>query len=516
MAETTSTPTGEAGEQLRLDSGPGRWVLLSTVLGSGVAALDATIVNVALRRIGEDLGAGLSGLQWIVNGYTLTLAALILLGGSLGDRFGRRRVFVIGVIWFAVASVLCGLAPSTPTLVAARALQGVGGALLAPGSLAIIQASFVPCDRAAAIGAWSGLGGIAVAIGPFLGGYLVGVADWGWRLAFLINIPMAVLVVAVALRHVPESRDPTVTGRLDYLGAALGALGLAGVTFGLTRGGEAGFGPEALAAIGLGVAAFAGFVVAERRLASPMLPLEVFSSRQFTAANLVTLVIYGAFGTALFLLALQLQTVIGYTPLQAGTALLPVTIVMLLLSARGGRLAQRIGPRVPMAVGPIVVGIGLALVGVRAGQGASYLVDVLPGVVTFALGLSLTVAPLTATVLAAADPRHAGVASGVNNAVARAAGLLGVAIIPVLAGLSGDVYGDPVAFGAGFRTGMLIAAALCVAGGVLAWTTIRNDVLGDEEGADPSRTGVGDHAVTDAHCPVTAPPLRSPAPSATR
>jgi MFS family permease len=237
-----------------------------------------------------------------------------------------------------------------------------------------------------------------------------------------------------------------------------------------------------------------------------MLPLDVFSSRQFTAANLVTLVIYGAFGTALFLLALQLQTVVGYTPLKAGTALLPVTVVMLLLSARGGRLAQRIGPRLPMALGPVVVGVGLALVGLRAGQGASYLVDVLPGVVTFALGLSLTVAPLTATVLAAADPRHAGVASGVNNAVARAAGLLGVAIIPVLAGLSGDVYSDPVAFGAGFRTGMLIAAGLCVAGGVLAWATIRNDVLA----AGPDGTDVDDHAVTDAHCPVSGPPLRQP------
>lgn len=516
MADTTSTPTGEADAQLRLASGPGRWVLLSTVLGSGVAALDATIVNVALRRIGEDLGAGLSGLQWIVNGYTLTLAALILLGGSLGDRFGRRRVFVIGVIWFAVASVLCGLAPSTPTLVAARALQGVGGALLAPGSLAIIQASFVRSDRAAAIGAWSGLGGIAVAIGPFLGGYLVGVADWGWRLAFLINIPMAVLVVVVALRHVPESHDPTVSGRLDYLGAALGALGLAGVTFGLTRGGETGFGPEALAAIGVGVAAFVGFVIAERRQASPMLPLDVFSSRQFTAANLVTLVIYGAFGTALFLLALQLQTVVGYTPLQAGTALLPVTVVMLLLSARGGRLAQRIGPRVPMSLGPVVVGIGLALVGVSAGQGATYLVDVLPGVVTFALGLSLTVAPLTATVLAAADARHAGVASGVNNAVARAAGLLGVAVIPVLAGLSGDVYSDPVAFNAGFRTGMLIAAALCVAGGALAWTTIRNDVLSADSEPEPGRADARGHAVTEAHCPVSGPPLRSPAPASGR
>jgi len=509
MARATPTPTGEADEQLRLASGPGRWVLLATVLGSGLAMLDATIVNVALRRIGEDLDAGLSGLQWIVNGYTLTLAALILLGGSLGDRFGRRRVFVFGVVWFAVASVLCGVAPNTPSLVAARMLQGVGGALLTPGSLAIISASFAKSDRPAAIGAWSGLGGIAVAVGPFLGGYLVGVADWGWRLAFLINVPMAALVVMVALRHVPESHDPTVSGRLDYAGGALGAIGLAGITFGLTRGGEAGFGAEALGAIAVGVAAFVAFVVAERRERHPMLPLGIFSSRQFTAANLVTLVIYGAFGTALFLLALQLQTVVGYTPLQAGTALLPVTVVMLLLSARGGRLAQRIGPRLPMALGPIVVGAGLALVGVSAGAGASYASDILPGVVTFALGLSLTVAPLTATVLAAADPRHAGVASGVNNAVARAAGLLGVAVIPVVAGLSGDVYGDPAAFGAGFRTGMLIAAALCVAGGVLAWATIRNDVLDTDDEqveGEPAR----DHAVTDTHCPVTGPPLRSP------
>jgi EmrB/QacA subfamily drug resistance transporter len=505
--DTPGTAPGEAPKQLRLASAAGRWVLVGAVLGSGIAFLDATIVNVALNRIGEQLDASLGGLSWIVNGYTLTLASLILLGGSLGDRFGRRRVFLVGVVWFGVASVLCGIAPNTPTLIAARALQGVGGALLTPGSLAILQASFAPQDRAAAIGAWSGLGGVATAIGPFLGGYLVGAADWGWRLAFLINVPFAAVVVWVALRHMPESWDPQAPRKIDVLGAVLTAAGLAGLTYGLIQAGEQGIGdPLVLAALVIGVVAFAAFVLVERRSPNPMVPLDIFANPQFTWTNVVTFVIYGAFGAALFLLSIYLQSVVGYAPLAAGLASLPVTVVMLLLSARAGRLAQRIGPRLPMTAGPLLVAAGLALM-VRIGEGSSYVTDILPAVLVFSLGLSLTVAPLTATVLAAAEQRHAGVASGVNNAVARAGSLLAVAVIPVVAGLSGDAYTDVARFTAGFRTAVLVSAALCAVGGVIAWLTIRNDVLAadapaDAEGAEP--------AVPDRHCSVAAPPLRTP------
>ena len=303
-------------------------MLLATVLGSGIAFLDATVVNVALPTIGEDLDAGISSLQWVVNAYTLTLSGFLLLGGSLGDHYGRRRVFVIGVIWFAVASLLCGLAPTDEALIAARALQGVGGALLTPGSLAIIEASFRREDRAPAIGAWSGLGGVTAAIGPFLGGWLVQAATW--RLIFLINLPLAAVVVWVSVRHVPETRDPGATGRLDWGGAALAAAGLAGVVYALTDGPAQGWTSPVILAAGIGgVAALVAFVLWERRVPAPMLPLDIFASRQFTAANLVTFVVYGALGGSLFLLPIQLQRVVGYTPLASGVALVPVTLVLL-------------------------------------------------------------------------------------------------------------------------------------------------------------------------------------------
>ena len=340
---------------IRLSSPPGRWVLLATVLGSGVAMLDATVVNVALPSLARDLGASMAGLQWTVNAYALTLAGLILLGGSLGDRFGRRKMFVIGVIWFAAASILCGAAQSIPMLVAARALQGVGGALLTPGSLAIIQASFAPEDRAQAVGAWSGLGGIAGAAGPFLGGWLVSTAGWRW--VFLLNVPLAVVVVLVAVRHVPESVNPQAHGRFDVLGAVLAATGLAGVAYALTEAPQ-GSGDFALvvAAAVAGIAAFTAFILVERRRArtgdpQPMLPLEVFRSRQFSAVNIVTFVVYGGMSVMFFLLVVDLQVVAGFSPIKAGTALLPVTVLLLLLSARAGALAQRIGPRLPMAIG---------------------------------------------------------------------------------------------------------------------------------------------------------------------
>lgn len=465
----------------------GRWVLLAAVLGSGIALLDATVVNIALPTLGRELDADLADLQWTVNAYVLSLAALILLGGSLGDRFGRRRVFVIGTVWFGVASLLCGLAPDVEALIAARALQGVGAALLTPGSLSLLQASFVPGDRARAVGAWSGLGGIAAAVGPFVGGLLVEVS---WRLVFLINLPLCVVVVVVALRHVPESADPDASPRVDVAGAVLGALGLAGVTYALVAAGERGASTGVLASGLAGVAGLVGFGLVERRSAHPMLPLGIFASRQFSAANAVTFAVYAALGGVFFLLVVHLQVVAGYSPLAAGTSLLPVTVLMLVLSARAGALAARTGPRLPMTVGPLLCAAGVLLMR-RIDPGADYVVDVLPGVVVFGLGLSATVAPLTVTVLAAASERHAGLASGVNNAVARTAGLLAVAVLPLAAGLGGT--DDPVGFGRGFDRALLLSAGLLVVGAAVSAVAI-------------SDAGVRRPPVRERHCAVDAPP----------
>jgi EmrB/QacA subfamily drug resistance transporter len=478
----------------------GRWVLFTTVLGSGMVMIDGTVVNVALERIGTELDAGFTGLQWTVNAYTLTLASLILLGGSLGDRFGRRRVFVFGVVWFALASLLCGLAPDVGTLVAARALQGVGGALLTPGSLALISASFHGPDRAAAIGAWSGLGGIAGAVGPFLGGWLV---EWSWRLVFLVNLPLAALIVVVALRHVPESRDPDAAPGLDVSGTVLAVVGLGALTYALTGLGEDGASPMLVMGLVVGVLALAAFVVVERRSRHPLVPPVLFTERVFSSANVVTLLVYGALGVVFLLLVLQLQTVAGFSPLAAGTALLPVTVVMLLFSARAGALAGRIGPRIPMTAGPLVSAAGLLLL-LRIDADTSWLLDVLPAVVVFGAGLALTVAPLTSTVLDAAPDRYAGSASGVNNAVARAAGLLSVAVVPGLAGIGGADYADPVAFDAGFRTAMLIAAGLLVVAAVVSAALLRPRPTP----AAPVEPGAERVRVEDClHCGVTGPPL---------
>jgi len=501
VASEGSEAAGRPSDRgLTLDSSKGRWVVAVAVLGSGVAFLEATVVNVALPEIGRDLDAGTGGLQWILNGYLLTLAALILLGGSLGDRFGRRKVFSIGVVWFTGSSLLCAIAPSVELLVAARVLQGVGGALLTPGSLAIIEATFRKEDRARAIGAWSGLGGVAAAIGPLLGGYLVDAVSW--RAIFLINLPLGAFVVLMASRHVPESRDPDAGGRLDYPGSTLAAIGLAAVTYALIGAGGEGS-PGALAAIALvGVAALAGFVLVESRSATPMMPLSIFSSRQFTAANLVTFAVYAALGGVFFLLVAFLQVSLDYSPIEAGAASLPVTALMLFLSARAGALAQRIGARIPLTVGPLVIALGMLLM-TRIEPGDSYVASVFPPVIVYGLGLTLVVAPVTATVLAAADSRHSGVASGINNAVARVAGLLAVAVLPLVAGLTGDDFLDPAAMAEGFRTAMFFTAALAAAGGAIAFTMIRADVL-DTDGEGPSSP----EASNDRQCPVAGPPLR--------
>lgn len=483
-------------EPLALKSPAGRWVVAVAVLGSGLAFLDSTVVNVALPAIGRDFGASTGALQWMLNGYLLTLASLILLGGSLGDRYGRRRIFVLGAGLFTAASLLCAAAPTVELLVAARFVQGVAGALLTPGSLAMIEASFRSEDRSAAIGAWSGLAGVATAVGPLLGGYLVDAVSW--RAIFLINLPIGAFVVAMAGRHVPETRDPAAAGHLDVRGAALAALGLAGTTYALIEGPGDATSPVVLVAAVGGVAALVAFFLAERRSPDPMLPLGIFSSRQFDAANLVTFVVYGALGGVFFLLVAFLQIAMGYSPIEAGASSLPVTALMLVLSSRSGALAQRIGPRVPLSVGPLGIAGGMLLM-TRIDPGDSYVTAVLPAVLVFGLGLVLVVAPVTATVLAAADARHAGVASGVNNAVARVAGLLAVAVLPAVADLGGGRFYQPAALTHGFHTAMVVSAALAAGGGALAWLTIRNDVL--KPALAPA---------VEAHysCGVAGPPLR--------
>ncbi|MFI8849678.1 DHA2 family efflux MFS transporter permease subunit [Streptomyces sp. 891-h] len=484
----------------------GRWVLLATVLGSAMGFLDATVVNVALPVIGRDVGAGVSELQWVLDGYLLTLAALILLGGSLADRYGRRRVFTLGVVCFTLPSVLCAVAPTAEVLILARALQGIGAALLTPGSLAIIQATYRPADRPAAIGAWSALTGVASALGPIVGGYLIDAFSWRW--IFLINVPIGVFVVAATARRVPESSDPAATGRLDLRGAGLATVGLAGVTYALIEGprGESP-GWLTVTALVVGIAALAGFARTESRAAHPMLPPGVFTARQFLSANAVTFVVYAALGGVFFLLVVFLQTSLGYSPLEAGAASLPVTLLMLALSSRAGTLAQRIGPRVPLTVGPLLLAAGMLLmlrIPVGESGAGGYAASVLPAVLVFGLGLATTVAPVTATALAAAPSEHSGVASGVNNAVSRVAQLAAVAALPVLAGISGGDFQDPRAFADGFRAAMLITAGLAVAGAVLAFATIRSDVLA------PAPEPVTEPG-SPYECPMAGAPLR-PAP----
>jgi EmrB/QacA subfamily drug resistance transporter len=481
-------------------------VIAATVLGSGIAALDATVVGIALPAIGRDFHATVASMQWVVDGYTLTLAGLLLLGGALGDLHGRRKVFAIGTVWFALASLACGLAPNAGFLIAARALQGAGAALLTPGSLSILQASFAPNDRSRAIGAWSGLGGVATAIGPFLGGWLISAVSW--RLIFFINLPVAVAVIVIAVRHVPESRAPGPAPPLDAAGAATISLALAGLTYGLISASADGWtSPRVLASLLAGAALFAAFIVIEARGSHPMLPLGVFRSRQFSAANAVTFVVYGALGGALFLVPVVLQEVCGYSPLEAGVAMLPLTAIMLALSARSAALASRIGPRLQMTVGPLLIGAGMLLFTRVHGNG-DYLTQVLPAVLVLGLGLATNVAPLTATALSAAPAEHSGIASAVNNDVARTASLIAVAVLPALAGITGDVYLHPAALTHGFHMAMLISAVAVAAGGILAFATIRNPAR-RPAGAAAEAAAEDTESLNCAHCALDAPPLRS-------
>lgn len=447
----------------------GRWVVLTAVLGSGVAFLDGSVVNAALPAIAKDFDASLADLQWVLTGYLLAMGSFLVIGGSLGDLFGRRKMFVVGLVGFAVSSLLCGIAPSVVFLIVARVLQGAAGALLVPESLAIISSSFARDSRARAIGAWSGLAGVATAFGPFLGGWLIDSVSW--RLVFLINLPIVAITVPMALRHVPESRDVHAIRRVDVRGGVLLALGLAGVVFALIEG-PAGDGWSSVE-IGIalaGIGALVTFVTVELRTEHPMVPLGIFRSQQFSGANAVTFVVYGALSSVTFLLVVYLQTGLGYDALEAGASLLPVTVLTLVFSPRAGALAQRIGPRLPMTLGPLIVAAGTALFA-RVQPGTTYWESTFPAAVVLGAGLSLTVAPLTATVLAAVDDDHAGVASAVNNAVARIAGLLAIAVLPAAAGLAGA--GAGLDLDAGFERAMLIAAALAAAGGAIAFVTIR-------------------------------------------
>jgi len=453
-----------ASPSLRAGTPAGRWVVAATVLGSGVVCLDSTVVTVALPAIGEDLDASLSGLQWTVNAYLVTLSALLLLGGNLGDRFGRRRLFVLGLVGFSAASVLCAVAPTSAALVAARALQGVAGAVLVPGSLAVIAATFHPDDRGRAIGTWSGLAGVVSSIGPFVGGWLVDAVSW--RGIFLLNVPLAAIAVWIAVRHVPETRAPG-EQPLDVVGAVLVTVALAAFSYAAIE--HAGTGSWLAAALGAG--ALVAFVVVQRTSSHPMLPLDVFRSAQFTGTNLTTLAVYAGLGGALFLLVLRLQLSLGYSALEAGAASVPFTVLMLLLSPTAGQVGQRVGARWPLTIGPFVSAAGIALLsGVAPGD--SYTTAVLPGVLVFGLGMSITVAPLTASVLAAVDDAMTGLASGVNNAVARLANLVAVAALPALAGIATD--GDVAAsLDDGYPTALRIAAAVTAAGGVVAFLLVR-------------------------------------------
>ncbi|MGH3457006.1 MFS transporter [Aeromicrobium sp.] len=439
---------------MKLASAEGRWLIAATVGASGMAFLDGSIVSLALPDVDRDLDAGLSGLQWTVNAYMLTLSSFVLVAGSLGDRLGRRRIFNVGVAWFGVASILCAVAPSIEMLVAARALQGIGAALLTPGSLAIISTSIDKADRGRAIGLWAGLSGVAGAAGPLMGGWLVD--QISWRAIFWINVPLVVATIAISLRYVPETKGAQ--GRIDFGGAGLTVVSLAFLTYGLAV--------EEWMPTVAGLLLLIAFVLHQWRTPHALVPISLFADRVFTALNICTFAIYGALSGGLFLLVLQLQYVTGYSPLEAGLATLPPTILLLLFSGRAGALGERLGPRLPMTVGPLIASASMLLY-LRVDADASIVDVIVPGIV-FGIGLTILVAPLTTSVLASAPADQTGIASGINNAVARTAALLAVAAIPPLAGIAGADFASPEVFSPGYRTGMMICAGMLAAAGVFA------------------------------------------------
>jgi EmrB/QacA subfamily drug resistance transporter len=487
-----------------------RLTLIACILGSAIVFVDQTVVNVALPALRADLDASLADQQWVVEAYLLLLASLVLVGGSLGDLHGRRRIFAIGVAGFGSASLVCAIAPSVEVLIAARALQGAFGALLVPSSLAIITDVFGPDERPAAIGSWTAGTSAAIAVGPPLGGLLVDVLSW--RVIFALNVPLVIVCLWLILRFVPE-RPGDRAHRIDVPGAVLCAIGLAGPVYALIRQPALGWDdPAVWAPLVTGLGACGAFIAYERRAPDPMLPLSIFRSRNFAVGNLVTFIVYGGLGAASFFIALFLQQVAGYTAFGAGVSLLPITLLLVTLARRFGALSVRLGPRLPMSIGPLFCGAGL-LGFARLDEHADYLTAVLPASVLFGLGLAITVAPLTATVLQAADRRHAGVASGVNNAIARIAGLLAIAAVgavvsaqfaaqvderlpadrldPAARAYVGEARGRPLTIPDGgvapevraevrtasvqaFRTGMVVSALLMIGGGVIAAIGIEN------------------------------------------
>ena len=416
--------------QVRLATGQGRWIIAATALGSGMVFLDGTVVNVALPRIQTDLAVPLSGLQWIIDAYALTLAALLLIGGAIGDVYGRKRAFLVGLVIFTLSSIACGLAPNANALIAARAIQGLGGALLVPGSLAMIKATIDAEDSGRAIGLWAGLSGVTTALGPLLGGYLVGAVSW--RLIFFINVPLAAMTFYATARHVPETRDDDAPRHLDWPGAALTVVGLGGVTFALIQGPTTGWtSPIVLGTLLVGVACLLIFPFIELRSSNPMVPLKLFRSSNFTGANLATLGVYFSFSGGFLFLVLKLQQVQHYTPLEAGAALLPVTVLLLFLSPRVGGLIGRFGARPLMASGASLVALAFLLLALM-GRDPSYWLQLFPTIIVLGLGMCLFITPLTATVMGAVPSALVGAASGINNAVSRVAGLLAIAILGVV------------------------------------------------------------------------------------
>ena len=484
------------GELLRYRSAQGRWVVAAMILGSSVAGIDSTVVAVALPAIGRNLDVGFQALQWTVTGYTLTLASLILLAGSLSDRWGRRRVFLAGLGWFTLASVLCAVSPGIGWLIAARAVQGVGGALMTPASLAIIEAAFQPGDRARAIGTWAGFSGVSAAIAPFLGGWLLEAGSW--RAIFLINVPVAGVTAWATVRRVPESRDASLPGGADWPGALAGAAALATITYAiivLPRGGVTS--PEFAVAAAGALLSSATFAVTERRGSHPMLPPAIFAPAQFRAANAVTFVINGALGGFAFVFIPALEIIAGYSPVVAGSALVPITVVTLLLSGASGQLAQRIGARPPLVAGCILCAVASALA-VRIGPHAGYWTAVFPPALLFGLGLASLLPPLTASAMNSAPDSLAGLASGVNNAVARVAGLLWIAALPPITGLTGAAYTDPAQFRSSFGQISWLCAAAFAGAAVLAATFI----TGPDRPTPVPRTTLIQTPVPHLACPV--------------
>jgi EmrB/QacA subfamily drug resistance transporter len=450
-----------------------RLTLLAAIVGSGVAMIDGSIVNVALPAIEEDLGGGLSAQQWVSNAYLLTLGSLILVGGSAGDIYGERRVFAIGLTAFGTVSIACALAPTIEVLIGARAVQGAAAALMVPSSLAIIVAAFEPRERGAAIGAWTAWGGITAIVGPLAGGVIVDQASWRW--IFALNVPLVLATLALVLAAVPRTARAT-RRRVDFLGAALCAVGLAGVVFALIEQPHYGWSsPVIVVALMGGVVAFVSFLAYERRAAAPMLELELFSRRNFAVGNAETFAMYAGLAILFFFLTIFLQQVAGYSALESGLTILPVTLVMFALSRRFGGLADRIGPRLFMSVGPLIASVGILLL-LRTGLDTDYLTDLLPALLVFALGLSLTVAPLVATVLADAGESDAGIASAINNAIARVAGLVGVSVVGVVLAstLVGDTFAENTESVRAFHQAVLICAMLVAAGGFVGAIGITN------------------------------------------